>query len=255
MNNLLTVTVVTKDRHLPLSCLLTSMMGQSHATFNVIIALKGEHSWNEYLEKIRLALKARKIFVDVHDCTEMEYAEAHQYLIDKSDTEFVCRVDDDHILSPFYLQKFEEVLSSDPFIGAAGGIFLHPDIPGWEFSAEEFRTVLNQGNPQGMLQTILQLKKHPTDHPLQIPDLYSSFMMRKSVVQRVGGIARCYTATYREETDLTLRMTLADYKQFIVPSAIAWHVRADGGGERMAENTWKDVRSANDAIFRQRVYE
>jgi GT2 family glycosyltransferase len=233
--------------------MLTSLMGQIFTEFGVIIALNGAHSWHPHLEKIRTALKARNISVDVHECIDMEFADVHQYLINQSNTEFICRVDDDHVLDPLYLQQLWKVISADPAIGAAGGIFLHPDIPGWEFTQSEFKDALYQGRREGILQTFLQLKMHPTDKPLQVPDLYSSFMMRKSAVQEVGGVATCYTATYREETDLTLRMTLAGYKQMVIPSAVAWHVRADGGGERMSERSWEEVRSANDEIFRQRV--
>lgn len=87
-----------------------------------------------------------------------------------------------------------------------------------------------------------------------VPDLYSTFIMRKSYLEQVGGIATCYTAcSYREETDLTLRLSIHGYKLFISPTAIVWHIRADEGGERTDKDKWEQLRTQNERIFQERL--
>src|SRR3989338_4207039 len=251
----LTVVVATKNRPQALAGLLSSLQCQTLPRFKVLIALNSKRSWHPYLDKVATSLFARGVNVITSECTRMTFAELHQFLLASAETEYVCRVDDDHILEPHYLTELLQVIDSDRMVGATGGIVLHPEDIGHGFSPKVFIKTLRSAKKQRVLNTILQLKQHPTDRTLQVPDLYSSFVVRKSIAKRVGGIATCYTScSYREETDLTLRITLAGFKLYIIPSAIVWHVRANHGGERKSRSAWEKSRSLNEQIFRERLH-
>lgn len=184
----------------------------------------------------------------------LQYAQDQTFMLQETKTKYLCRLDDDHILSPTYLESLLQIINSDESIGAVGGTVLHPEVPGYVFTEEEFYNILEQSKEHGFLNTILQLKRLPGTSPLMVPDLYSTFIMNKQAVEEVGGIATCYTAcSYREETDLTLRLSLKGYKLLISPHSIIWHIRADSGGERTNQTQWEALRMQNERIFQERL--
>lgn len=254
MKKQVSVVVVTKNRPQALAALLGSLQCQTLPEFDLIIVLNGRRSWHPYLDKLLKALESRGVHTAMYSMFDLAFAGLHDYAYSKTTSEYVCRVDDDHILHPAYLSELKAFMDRSPQAGAAGGIVLHPDVPGFEFSREDFVKTILQARERGILNTLLQLKRHPTNRPLEVPDLYSSFMARRRTVLSVGGIAVCYrVCSYREETDLTLRMSFAGHGQFIVPGAIIWHARADYGGERKSQEVWKRLRSKNESLFQKRL--
>ncbi|OJI09369.1 MAG: hypothetical protein COV08_01300 [Candidatus Vogelbacteria bacterium CG10_big_fil_rev_8_21_14_0_10_49_38] len=249
-----TVVVPTRNRSVALSGLLSSLHCQSLTRFNVIIGVHGNQSWHPHLDKLSAALGVRGIELTVCDCIGMTFSEMHSRMLNQAQTEYVCRLDDDHVSDPTYLATLLKVIERDEKAGAVGGVVLHPDVPGIEFSENEFLEALFAGRTKGILNTILQLKRHPTNKLLKVPDLYSTFMVKKKTILAVGGIATCYrSSSYREETDLTLRMTFAGYNQYVVPVAFVTHVRADYGGERMDQAEWQRLRAKNEQIFQKHL--
>lgn len=249
-----TIVVPTKNRPIALASLMGSLFGQTLENFDLAIALNGENSWDKYLDKLVLGLETRGIRVRISECLDMTFAELHAHLVSNTETEYVCRLDDDHVPDPSYLENLLNTLKEVPGIGAAGGIVLHPEVPGHSFTSEEFKKVLESAREKAILNTILQLKRHPTRRPLRVPDLYSTFMVSRKVIKEVGGIATCYRSSgYREETDLTLRMTLAGHDQYIVPTAVVWHIKSDQEGERKPLETWKLSQVENQALFEERL--
>lgn len=249
-----TVVVITKDRPLALSALLASLHSQSLPTFELILVLNGDRSWNPYLDKILIALRVRGVSVTVCECVGMGYGKLHDHAYKLVQTDFVCRVDDDQILDPKYLENLRDELEKDSSIGAVGGIVLHPEYKETDFMKEEFSGALQKALASGILNTIFQLKRHPGTKPLRVTDLYSSFMARTNVVNQIGGIATCYDSCgYREESDLTLRVAFAGYKLYVIPTAIIWHIRAEEGGERRSGEIWEKIKQKNETMFRSRL--
>jgi GT2 family glycosyltransferase len=250
----LTVVVPTKDRPMALSSLLGSLCNQTLNKFNISIALNTDDSWDTHLDKLILALEIKGIRVEVSKCLGFSLSELHQYLVKSSDTEYICRLDDDHVPQANYLETLLNAFHLNKNIGAVGGVVLHPEINDLNFTNKEFQEHLQVARNKLFLNTLLQLKKHPTDTPLLVPDLYSTFLTRKSIIDEVGGIATCYEKSgYREETDLTLRITDAGYKEYIIPKAITYHIRAENGGERQSSEDWIKSKEENEIIFNQRI--
>lgn len=248
--------VPTKDRPMALSSLMGSLLCQSLRQFDLIIALNGARSWDGHLDRLAQALEMRQIRVRVHECLNMTLAQLHEFMIEKAESDYICRLDDDHLPNPNYLQRLKKNIDSDKQVGAVGGVVLHPGMQDLQFSEKDFIENLKLAKRRGILNTIFQLKKHPTDQILQVPDLYATFMMKKEAVQDAGGVATCYASSgYREETDLTLRMTLAGYKQIIDPKAIVWHIKSDQGGERKTKELWQISQIENERLFQERLQE
>ena len=249
-----TVVVPTKDRTSALSTLLGALNAQTLEKFNISIALNSNESWNEHLDKLILALELRKIKTQVHKCLDFTFAELHKHLLDECKTEFICRLDDDHLPQTNYLSSLLSFIKSDAQIWAVGGIVLHPEIDDLDFTTNEFTATLKKGLENKFLNTYLQLKRHPNNTPLQVPDLYSTFMCRKAYLDNIGWIATDYQLSwYREETDLTLRLTNAGYKQYIDPNAITYHIRSNTGWERQERKKWEQAQQENQWIFEKRM--
>lgn len=158
-------------------------------------------------------------------CINHTFSQLHEHLLNTCQTEFICRLDDNHIPETNYLENLLNSIKYDSNIGSVWGIVLHPEIKDLNFDKKEFEKIIKNWKDKFFLNTYLQLKNHPTNSPLLVPDLYSTFMSRKSIIQDVWWIATEYKKSwYREETDLTLRITNAWYKQYIIPTASTYHM-------------------------------
>jgi GT2 family glycosyltransferase len=250
----ISVVITTKDRPAYLASALSSLLAQTLTSFDLHILLNGHSSWSDQCEKITYALRHRQVDCFVYHQPSLTFAQAHEFLMSHSVNPLLCRVDDDHILSATYLSSLHAVMAANADCAAVGGIVLHPEASSVSFSDESFRAELLASVERGFLNTRFQLLQHPSDRPLFVTDLYSSFLLRKTAALDAGGIATCYEAcSYREETDLTLRMFLAGYRLAVAPSAIIWHVRCDFGGERTSAENWKGLVKVNEELFKARL--
>lgn len=248
------VAIVSRDRPHLLARLLSSLLFQRHSNFEVLVCLNTDTSWNEECDQAMLALFHRNVKCRILPAVGYSFSDMHHLALMSSSCNLVLRLDDDHIPSPDLLSSLLQAIGSESTIAAAAPIVLHPQQKTIAFALAEFEEALKRAREQGILNTDLQLFCHPTSSPLVVPDLYSTFLMKKSVAFSVGGIARCYQACgYREETDLTLRLTLAGFTTVIVPAAVVWHFRASLGGERRTPQQWSACRNENEKIFRKRL--
>ena len=113
-----TVTVPTKDRPIALSWLLSSLCNQTLENFEVIIALNSDNSWDIHLDKLLYALNHRNVKTKVLDCIWYSFSELHQRMVSESNTDFVCRLDDDHVPESIYLENLLKFIELNPEIWA-----------------------------------------------------------------------------------------------------------------------------------------
>jgi hypothetical protein len=254
MERSVSVLVASKDRPQCLARLLSALLLQTHPAFEVLVGLNTSHSWDDNCKQAQSVLAHRDVKCAAFDAIGRTFAEIHELLLRNSVNDLVLRLDDDHVPTPSLLRCLLEAVESSSVIAAAAPIVLHPEQDVITFDPAGFYHALVQARSKGILNTGLQLAHHPTTRPLPVPDLYSSFLMKEPAVVSVGGIALCYQICgYREETDLTIRLTLAGFAVVIAPAAVLWHLRASTGGERRAPDEWEVCADTNERIFRDRL--
>lgn len=256
MNNKgVSIVITTKNRPANLAFALTSLIGQTYRPLSVHILLNGQHSIDPSCERMINLLELNGIHVSCDERYEFTFAECHDFLINRADYDLVCRMDDDQVATPGYFENLASVFSR-PNVGAVGGIVLHPEEKKLQWELADLSKALSRGREEGMVITELQLHRHPSATILEVTDLYSSFMMDRNAVRDVGGVAICYRAcSYREETDLTLRLHVRGYSVLIQPSSIMWHLRCDTGGERVSGEEWRRKVDTNKELFLCRLNE
>lgn len=180
---------------------------------------------------------------------------SHQKTLSMAEHELICRIDDDVILSPSFLQSLFYAMLGDHKneIAAVGGVFLNPfrQEDDQTFHPDCLRLDAFQGKVDDRLMN-LQIYKHPDNSLKDSEHLYSSFLYRKSCAEAVGGYFMGYSRVgHREETDLTHRMYLSGWKLKVAPSAVGHHFSAQSGGIRIENGA--ELASSDEQIFQKRL--
>lgn len=150
----------------------------------------------------------------------------HQEALDRADTEFLWRLDDDNCPEPNCLQNLLEAMDTGPDVGAVGGLVLAPNAQGPRPSfitgkIEEIYSPFNIAWYRwlGAMEEV--------DH------LYSTFLYRVEAGRKAGGYCRNLSPVgHREETIFSHSIRRAGYKLLVTPHALTWHLREETGGIR-----------------------
>jgi hypothetical protein len=150
--------------------------------------------------------------------------------------EWVWRVDDDAIPEPFVLDElYEWAVNYDPMIGAVGGSILTlPAIFDVSKSTGKIADIDKEPNIQwGII-----------DKSKKVEHLHCSFLYRAGVHDYNLGLSR---VAHREETLFTYGLHQKGYKLLVVPEAITWHLKAQGG---IRSEIREDMYAHDENIFR-----
>lgn len=245
--NNLTVEISTKDRYDFLAHALHSITQQIVKPRHIIIF---DDSINKIdLRKVnffqRLFEMMRRMEIECYvECTNGRgQVQNHIDALNKCQTEFIHRMDDDNILEPNVFENLLPIIENDKKIGAIGGIILHPDtkFPP-EATSPSIKDVLFK----------YAINFSPFKGLRECQHIYSNFMAR------VSAIKGCYPNDlskigHREESTATYNLLQKGYKLLIHGETFTWHLRAGGGGIRSYNDSklWYD----DDVKFKQRLKE
>jgi GT2 family glycosyltransferase/glycosyltransferase involved in cell wall biosynthesis len=253
------IDIVTRDRHSYLCSLLTSLLDQTFKDWDVIIQcddsddmmpndfqimstmerLTNEgHSW-------RIIRSHRQGPHVAHDRTlNMTKDDPYGYKL-------ICRIDDDIVIRPDFLEKLYSVYLSDDKCELAAVSGVYPDPR---------RSLREQTAPSGYESDINYAGR--IDHNVPWPyvcvypegakcremeHLYSSFMYRTEAAIAVGGYCKLYSQIgHREESDFSYRLYLGGWKLLVNPEAIGFHYAAPNGGIRSQSIIDKEALANSD---------
>jgi glycosyltransferase involved in cell wall biosynthesis len=159
----------------------------------------------------------------------------HQTALDRADTEFVWRCDDDNAPEPDCLEKLLLAMK-DPAVGAAGGLVLFTS------SANGMKPSFLSGRIEEVFCPMNhQWYRWPSTTPEEVDHLYSTFVYRVDAARKSGGYPRNLSPIgHHEETIFSHGIRRAGYRLLVVPDAVTWHLREETGGIRSYKdpNLW-----------------
>lgn len=149
----------------------------------------------------------------------------HQVSLDRADTKFVWRLDDDNTPEPTCLENLLKEME-DPTVGAVSGLVHDPKSvsPRPSFITGKIEDILNPFNLAWYQWS---------GSPEEVGHLYSTFLYRVEAGRKAGGYCKTLSPVgHREETMFSHEIKRAGYKLLVTPDALTWHFREGTGGIR-----------------------
>ncbi|MFW6243165.1 MAG: glycosyltransferase family 2 protein, partial [bacterium] len=235
LKNRISIHIVTKDRPLPLYGLLQSLRNQTYKKFDVVIL--DDCSNVPYIQFEHIAFLCNRLRVEGHGVLLKRNnipkgvcgARNKCMEEDSFDNEFICRVDDDVLLEPDYLEKLMKVINHGYDI--ASGVTPHVGYP--EFIRDErfVKPIINKSIVGKDLKIGDECGyQYLHEDIIPTPHFRSCALYRKNIgVKYEEGLT--FTG-FREELFFSLRAILKGLKIGVNTKAIAWHAQALSGGCR-----------------------
>lgn len=258
MNKRISIHITTKDRHSEVAILLQSLRSQTYKDFDVLIMDDASGTPLEqcyfalYLIN-RLRLEGHTVRLFRQDYSRgVCHARNKLIEVDTLGNDYVCRLDDDCIPQPDYLEKLVEVLDKGEYDLVSGVIpllaqpelkremrFVKPVINKHEINSEG-DLVLNKDDcgycyisdaviPTHQFRTNALYKRALTDSGVRYPDYLT----------KVG---------FREEGFFSFEAQLRGFKLAVRTGAVAYHLQCPSGGCR--STTYSQDVALDDKTFR-----
>ena len=249
--------IAVKDRPTELSLLLQSLRNQTYKNFDIYIVddcsgtpLNNYHFLMCLINK--MIEEGNFIYIE-RNAFNLGVSKNRQKLVDlalNGDAELLCRVDDDVILEPDYLQKLLIVINKgydlasgttpfigqpmfkreSKFIGNVGNRVVLDNEGNFLFNGDDFGINYND-------EVILPL------HHFRSCALY-----RREIHDKVSYDSNLTKHGFREEEILSFKMIINGFKLGCNTQAIAWHLNTPSGGERFPDSN--DLIKINEQVLK-----
>lgn len=263
------VDVVTRDRHSYLCSLVTSLLGQTFKEWDIVVqcddadeSMPTDYQIMSLMGRCSHEGHGWRIIRSHRQGPHIAHDRSLQMALDDPNYKYklICRVDDDIILRPDFLERLFEVYLDDPNadIAAVSGVYLDPKRADAEQMAPPgFDSDINYaGKIDHNVMWPYVCPYPPGTKPRLVEHLYSSFMYRVEAAKAIGGYCRKFSQIgHREESDFTYRFFLGGWKQYIQPKAIGFHFYAPAGGIR-ADNIGPnkaELARGDEEIYNRRL--
>ncbi len=239
------VMICSKDRPTELALLLQSLRTQTYKEFDVYIYddRSGIPSQNFYfIAKLinQLKLEGHRTFIWRNDI-RYGVTRLRQIMVEKimkvGRGNLICRMDDDTILEPDYLERLVKVIEKGydiasgivPVFGIPTFVretrFAKPFIADIKLDSEG--KIKSFGDDCGM--------RYTEDEIIPSPHFRSAALMKKEVHKKVSYETNLGFCSFREEEFFSFKALLEGFKIGVDTGAIAWHLLTPSGGERTPE--------------------
>ena len=174
----------------------------------------------------------------------------HQLAIDKSNTDFIYRIDDDEIMPYNLLEKLYEDMMSDPMNGAIAPLVHDPNtrnIPTVTQNPDEFVNKITEILYTQNFQWIMpadRTVKYKAEH------LFSSFLFDRKKCN--GYCTELSQVGHREETIFSHDILRKGFKLVIDPSVIVQHYKNPEGGIR-DKNVTNEMFQKDEETFKRKL--
>ena len=241
MNEIIDVTILTKDRVQELTLLLQSLRTQTYQKFDVNILDDGSqipivnnYAVNVLLFKLRdeghrINVIRNNMSKGIGICRQ----QIDEHSIENGRGDYLCRIDDDCILDDKYLEKLMQVINTGYDLASGVtppmmGHLLERDI---NFVKPIInRVVIDENgfvvNSDDCGYKYLQEEILPTHH------FRSCALYKKEICKKVKYEDNLANSGFREEEFYSFRTILEGFKLGVHTGAIAWHLQCPGGGDR-----------------------
>ena len=252
-----------KDRPTELSLLLQSLRTQTNKNFHVFVSddcsgtpIQAYHFLTCILNKMND--EGNFVYYTRNDFN-LGVSKNRQKLIENvkkaGDYKLVCRIDDDCILEPDYIEQLMEVINQG--YDLASGVV--PFIGQPQFKREA-RFITPIGN-KVILDNKGELLVNMDDFGMQYFDkqilpihhFRSCALYKMEMHDKVDYNSRLTKHGFREEQILSFKMILNGYKLGVNTHAVAWHLLTPSGGERFAESG--EMVKLNEQVMKEWVKE
>lgn len=251
----LSIHIASRDRATEVALLLQSLRTQTFQDFNILILDDASQVPLSNFYFVQYMIQRLKI--EGHDVKLIRNDDsvgvscARQQLVDcymdNYKEPLSCRVDDDVILEPDYLEKLLEVI--DEGYDISSGVttpFVNPDykrdiklvepIIGY-CQLDETGKIIYNGDECGM--------DYNEDKILLAPHFRSCAIIKREVFEKINYKSRLSKNGFREEQILSFKAILAGFKIGVRTGANALHLQCPSGGERPT----MDLVPFNEQIF------
>ena len=239
----ITIHVATKNRHTELALLLQSLRTQTYQKFDVIILDDASDTpvANAYFLNYlinRLKLEDHR-FQFIRRDQSFGVCNARNFIIenDRFNNDAVCRLDDDVIIEPDYLEKLVHVLEEGYDI--ASGVTPPMANPDFEREVSFVKPFLNrvETDKDGKLTNYTDDcgMSYLSEEILPANEFRSCALMKKSVIEKIEYPKTLTTVGFREEAFFSLKAQNAGFKIGVNTSAKAYHLLCPLGGVRDQE--------------------
>lgn len=227
MKHEVTVEISTKDRyHTTLPLTLLSIAQQTYKPKMVFIYDDGEQKdlrQDSVYSHLFALLLSHGIQYEVIFGPRKGQIFNHQDAIQKAQTPWIWRVDDDDTPEPDALEHL--VSNIEDGVGAISGLVLTPgDLkPLSKWASGKIEHVTTRPNVQWFV----------SDNKIEVDHFNNTFLYRKEAAQKSGGYClELSPVGHREETLFTYGIKRAGYRLVMDPKAVIWHLRSPSGGIR-----------------------
>lgn len=262
--------ILTRNRPEYLYGLLITLWRQTIQNWDIVIVDNSDTWCEEYpyissmISRIRLEGHRVLVYRNEDEALRTNIGGSRNKAIELDDCEFCCRIDDDSILEPDWLERQYKILTEGvgevkpENIAASGGLVPYMHVQYYRKATDPFNEIYK--DQEGIWQFSDDGHfRFKGPKILESHHLRSSFMFRKDVAVEIGMHGTEYGSTgFREETDFCLKMINAGYKLFTDVDCLAWHMyawgeksREDKGQEKMKKQYDNEIlfRKKFDPIF------
>ncbi len=223
-----------------LAVLISSLMRQTHKEWDLILVSE-RPVWNEHIVTVllrRLQFEGHRIYTIVSE--KRGIGKLRNEALNNNPNEIGCRIDDDNLVEPNYLELLLRGLKENENSGIVGGIVpliaVEKNYLPLEFMPENLRVWDSFDIPymtSYFYNDAKDFSVYKADH------LTGSFIYYTKRAKEIGGYPTEYDnyAGFREESDFCIRMGMK-YQNYFVPQAVCWHLASPTEGTRIG---WHNV--------------
>ncbi len=257
-NKRITIQICTNNRITELALLLQSLRTQSYQNFDIMILDDGsthpifQHDTiNKMIQQLKIEKHCIKLLRNDY---KTGVCKARNKLVEEDifNNKLVCRVDDDSVLEPDYLQRLINVIEKG--YDLASGTVPGFGVPGIKRRTIKVKHIINEivfdnkgnliklGDDCGM--------NYYDDEIIPAHHLRSCFIYKKEMTDK-GLRYESGIKGFREETFFSIRAILMGYKMAVDTKAESKHLMTPSGGCREDVNYY----SIDDEKFRKWIKE
>lgn len=251
--NRISINICYKDRPSELALLLQSLRTQKRKDFDVFIlddASTTPLTQYGFLTTIinRLKFEGHGFYVirnDVSKGVSLSRQRLVEFTLETNDEGYICRLDDDVVLAPDYLEKLMEVIGEG--YDLASGVTPPAASPVMPRSIRFVSPIINRvvldSNGQFLINCDDCGHTYLTETILPTHHFRSCALYKKEIHKKVSYEDTLTECGFREEEFLSFRMILEGYKLGVHTGAIAWHLVASSGGDRRQDYVQKSLQN------------
>lgn len=149
----------------------------------------------------------------------------HQHVLENATTDFVLRVDDDHLLEPRTIEILMRHMTEDDQVGAVAPLVHHPG------NVQPLPPDVT-GKVEDVFRGVNMQWYRFNSGPRETEHLYSCYLYRVEAARKAGGYPNLSPVSFREDTWFSMKIARAGYKLVVTPFTTVHHLQQQSGGIR-----------------------